>query len=51
MTVFGLPINEWALEVFVNEKLFFMINSLQYLEVYEILGLAVRMERLRPEIY
>lgn len=51
MTGFGLPLNEWALEVFINEKLFHMINSLQYLEVYEILALTVRMERLRPEIY
>lgn len=46
-----LPINEESIELFINEKLYYMINSLQYLEVYEILNFTVKISRLKPEIY
>lgn len=33
----GLPIDESLLEVFINEKVYYLLNTLKYLEVMEML--------------
>jgi hypothetical protein len=47
----GFQITESVVEVFVNRKLFFMLNSLRYEEVFTILEFTLGLSRLNVEIY
>ena len=47
----NLPINAAIVEVFTNNKLYFMLNSLSYEQVYEILAYSLSLSRLTTEIY
>ena len=44
---YRFPINEAIAEIFVNKELYFMLNSLKYLEVYEILIYTLGLSRLK----
>ena len=46
-----LPINTSVVEIFVNKKLFFMLNSLKYEQVFEILAFTVGLHRLATAVY
>lgn len=48
---YQFPINEAIAEIFVNKELYFMLNSLKYLEVYEILIYTVELSRLKVGVY
>ena len=48
---YGCAIDESIVEVFANERLLFMINSLSYSEVYELLIYVTELSRLKMEIY
>lgn len=37
--------------MFVNQKLYFLLNSLEYHKVYEILVYCLGLARLKPEVY
>jgi hypothetical protein len=47
----GFAIDESLLEVFMNEKVLCMLNSLKYTEVVEMLEFSVGLSRLNPEVY
>lgn len=51
MRQLDLPAKEELLETFVNKKLLYLVNSLVYAEVYELLVFVLSLPHIKLEVY